>query len=98
MAHFVRLGPAGGPSYFELSRLRSRRVRSSLGGEQVGYFGAVVAFDIDRHRRYLPTTRMENESGSMGPRGGRPPRPCGGAPDAGGVDGGGPYSAAIVRI
>src|SRR6185369_5075260 len=51
---------------------------------------------------YLPTTRIENESGSIGPRAGpRPPRPCGGAPPAGGAaggGGGGPYSAAIVRI
>jgi hypothetical protein len=35
---------------------------------------------------YLPTTRIENESGNIGPRAGpRPPRPCGGAPPAGGV-------------
>src|ERR1019366_7903298 len=51
---------------------------------------------------YLPTTRIENESGNIGPRAGpRPPRPCGGAPPAGGVaggGGGGPYSAAIVSM
>src|ERR1700736_6879197 len=49
---------------------------------------------------YLPTTRIENESGNIGPRGPRPAGPAGGAPPAGGVAGagGGPYSAAIVRM
>jgi hypothetical protein len=48
--------------------------------------------------RYFPITRIENEPGSIGPRGA--PRPAGGPPAAGGVDGagGGSYSAAIVKM